>query len=377
MRIPTLQLGMGWFPQQAGGLNRVYYNLMKYLPGVGVDVRGLVTGEKTQLEAEGIEFFAPTTAPLISRWKAARKSAKQLLESESFSIISSHFALYTFPSLDLIRSRPFVVHFHGPWASEGKVEKPGSRLDRIKMLLENTVYRRADRLIVLSRAFSKVLQTQFGITEDRIRIVPGGVDIRSFETTVSRCEARERLGWPVDRPILLTVRRLARRMGLENLVSAIEIVRRQVPEVLLYMAGTGPLAEELQRRVKAAGLENHVRFLGYVKEEQLPLVYRAADLSVVPTVTLEGFGLITVESLASGTPVLVTPVGGLPEVVRDLSPNLIFPDQRVEKMAEYLTGSLTGEFPLPDEAACRAYARSNFDWPVIASRTREIYEEVL
>ena len=142
---------------------------------------------------------------------------------------------------------------------------------------------------------------------------PWGVEARRFATTVTRREAREQLGWPQDRPTLVTVRRLTRRMGLESLIGAIKEVHGRAPEILLLVGGKGQLSKELSARVLSLGLEKNVRFLGFVPDEQLPLAYRAADLTVVPTVTLEGFGLIAVESLAAGTPVLVTPVGDCPK----------------------------------------------------------------
>jgi glycosyltransferase involved in cell wall biosynthesis len=98
---------------------------------------------------------------------------------------------------------------------------------------------------------------------------------------------------------------------------------------------------------------------------------------VVPTVALEGFGLVTVESLASGTPVVVTPVGGLPEVVGDLAPDLILPDPSPAAIADRLAAILGGRLRLPDAEACRRYARDRFGWEVVARRTRQVYEEAL
>ncbi|MGI9175066.1 MAG: glycosyltransferase family 4 protein, partial [Rhodothermales bacterium] len=272
---------------------------------------------------------------------------------------------------------PMVVHFHGPWAHEGFVERPNRVSYGLKRALEKAVYRKADRFIVLSQAFHDVLAQDYGVPEDRIRIVPGGADIDRFDIADSREEARRRLGWPTDRPILLAVRRLARRMGLENLIGALDQVRREVPDVLLLIAGKGPLAETLQAQIDEGGLEDHVKLLGYLPDDDLPLAYRAANLSVVPTVAFEGFGLITVESLAAGTPVLVTPVGGLPEVVRDLAPELVFDQSDEEAIADRLTGVLRGNVKLPDAASCRCYAAKRFDWRTIAAQTRDVYEEVL
>jgi glycosyltransferase involved in cell wall biosynthesis len=120
-----------------------------------------------------------------------------------------------------------------------------------------------------------------------------------------------------------------------------------------------------------------VRLLGFVPDESLPSAYRAADLSVVPTVALEGFGLIVVESLAAGTPCLVTPVGGLPEAVSGLSRALILRSTGAEAIADGLGDALTGVTPMPGPRECVDFARRNFDWPVIAERVRLVYEEAL
>ena len=97
-----------------------------------------------------------------------------------------------------------------------------------------------------------------------------------------------------------------------------------MPDLLVLVAGSGPLAAELKAR--AAGLEDHLQFLGFLPDEHLPVAYRAADLSVVPSVALEGFGLIVAESLAAGTPALVTAVGGLPETLEGLAPQCVMPE---------------------------------------------------
>jgi glycosyltransferase involved in cell wall biosynthesis len=120
-----------------------------------------------------------------------------------------------------------------------------------------------------------------------------------------------------------------------------------------------------------------VRFLGSLPDGELPLAYRAAELTVVPTVALEGFGLIVVESLAAGTPVLVTPVGGLPETVARLSPCLVLPAAGPASLAEGLCDALAGRLALPDADTCRDYARAHYDWPVIADRIAAAYAEAM
>jgi glycosyltransferase involved in cell wall biosynthesis len=143
------------------------------------------------------------------------------------------------------------------------------------------------------------------------------------------------------------------------------------------IAGTGWMAPQLKQQIEAAGLENHVRLLGFVPDADLPLSYRAADLTVVPTVALEGFGLTTIESMAAGTPPIVTPVGGSPEVVGGLSPDLIVPDWTPAALAAAITAAFRGDLKLPSATQCQAYARENFDWHTIAAKVRAVYDEAI
>jgi glycosyltransferase involved in cell wall biosynthesis len=230
---------------------------------------------------------------------------------------------------------------------------------------------------VLSRAFKDELIAGYGIAENKIEIVPGGVDLDRFNTGISRTEARRQLGWPTNRPIILTVRRQVRRMGLETLLDAAKLLAAEFPDVLILLGGTGPIADELQQRIVEFGLEHNVRRLGRVEDADLPLAYRAADITVVPSQSLEGFGLITLESLASGTPVYVTPVGGLPEIVKPFAPECIFANTNADEMARVLREALRGERPTPSDQACRAFAADNFSWSLIAQRVRTVYDQAL
>jgi glycogen(starch) synthase len=368
---------MHWFPERQGGLDRVYYELSRALPQSGVGVVGLVSG--TGLAASQthgmIQAFATQKSSLFSRWSGMRTAFAKMTSEQRPDIIVSHFALYTLPVIDRLGKRPFVVHFQGPWADEGRVEGNAKLRHAFKRWVEKQVYRRADRAIVLSEAFAEVLANRYAYPRAQIRVIPGGIDAPRFAVAASREAARQRLKWPAGRPIIVAVRRLVPRMGLENLIAAIDIVRRDVPDIMLKIAGRGVLQEALTRQIETLGLQNNVSLAGFVRDEDLPYFYRAADLSIVPTVSLEGFGLIAAESLAAGTPCLVTPVGGLPEVVSALSPELVLRSPAAADIAEALGAVLNGTLILPAEARCRAYAAENFDWKIIAARVAEVYRQ--
>jgi len=379
MRI--FQLGKTWFSESAGGgSDRVFAALQKHLPGTGVQVHGVVFGSSpvNGSTVPGMHSVADESSTLATRWRAIRRHVCNTLPSFDADVVTSHFALYALPVLDVIRHHPYVVHFHGPWARESTMEGESALKAAIKSRVEKTVYRRGDRFIVLSPAFRDILVDQYGVSAGRVHIVPGGVDVAAYDCThLSRTEARQRLGWPTDRPTLLSVRRLVKRVGLEGLVQAVDEIRRTVPDVLLMIAGKGPLRDDLEAMIADLDLQDHAWILGFVPEGDLPLAYRAATLSVMPTIALEGFGLSAVESLAAGTPVMVTPVGGLPTIVERLTPDLIFESADPGAMIPRLTAALTGTLALPSGTECRNYAAENFDWSVIAEQTQEVYRHAM
>ncbi|MFM0156088.1 glycosyltransferase family 4 protein [Paraburkholderia sediminicola] len=377
--IDSLQIGMHWFNERPGGLDRMFKALIDTLPAQGVNVRGMVAGTPGVFDASGgsVLAFAGVETPLGTRLWGSRRQSRALRAAKMPDVVATHFALYAAPTAGLFRSVPKVVHFHGPWAAESYPGGGGGWSRAMRVALERFVYRGGTRHIVLSQAFGKVLRETYGVRDERIRIVPGCVDVAQFDTRVTQRQARERLGLPLDRPLLFCMRRLVSRMGLEDLIDAIAIVKPVLPDVLLTIAGKGPLEAQLQARIVARGLERHVRLAGYVPDDKVPLWYRAADMTVVPTVSLEGFGLTTIESLAAGTPVLVTPVGGLPEAVAPLSAELVLPSGGFKAIGDGITDVLLGRRVVPDSQACRAYARRHFDRPVVAAQVAHIYREAI
>jgi glycosyltransferase involved in cell wall biosynthesis len=375
----TLQIGDDWVTEKLGGLGRVYYELLRSLPATGTAVQGLVVGSEdvTRSTQGQVVAFARPDEFLLTRLRKLRQQALLELDAKHVDLIVCHFALYGFPIADRLRSTPTAVHFQGPWAGESDVEGSAALASRCKAFVEQAVYARAKRLIVLSHAFQLELSRRYRIPEERIRVVPAGIDTDRFNVELSKSEARQRLGWPNDRPVLLTVRRLVRRMGLEDLIDAMKTVVVRQPDALLLLGGSGPIANDLRRRIAELGLERNVQMLGRIDDAELPMAYRAADLTVVPSQSLEGFGLITLESLASGTPVFVTPVGGLPEVVQPFASQCVFESASSASMSAALIEALRGERTLPNPVACRAYAVEGFTWPRIAARVRAVYDEAV
>lgn len=377
--IRTLQIGLEWFPERQGGLNRVYYELARHLPAAGVGVHGLVAGTSNvwRDSAGRVEAFATAASSIPERWYRLSRRGRATVTSDPERLVVTHFALYAYPLLPALRDRPFVVHFQGPWGLEGRAEGQGALMVAAKTAVERAVYRKATAFIVLSTPFGRILQDTFGVDASRIHVIPGGVDVNRFAIATPRDAARRHLGWPADRRIVLAVRRLTHRMGLDNLLAAVPAVAAAVPDALVLIAGRGPLAGRLEHRIRELGIAQHARVVGFIPDDDLPVAYRAADLTVVPSVELEGFGLIVAESFAAGTPCVVTPVGGLPEAAGALSPHLVLGGSTPEHLAHGLVDALARRHSLPTADQCTAFARERYDWPVIANQVRAVYEAAL
>jgi glycosyltransferase involved in cell wall biosynthesis len=375
----VMQIGNRWFPEEPGGLERYHYDLVRHLPAAGFDVMSLAVARSADVLGPGTEMnaYASPNSFITHRLSALRHAVRECIATRPVSLVACHYPLYGFPICDLMGMLPTVFHFHGPWAAEGKIEGNSLPAWVSKRCIEQMLYRRPAGFVVLSAAFRDILCQTYGVSAERVFVIPGGVDVRRFDVPGNRQSARLAFGWEIDRPIAVTLRRLNRRMGIENLIDAMQKVVVAVPRALLVIGGSGPLRAAFEQRIDQRGLRDHVRLLGRIPDDQLPLFYRGADVSVVPSVALEGFGLAAAESLACGTPVLVTPVGGLPEVVADLSPDLVLAGKEPEAIADGLIGLFSGELRGPSQAACADYVRERFDWPIIARRVAAFYRTIL
>lgn len=205
-------------------------------------------------------------------------------------------------------------------------------LDPIVSGLERAATRRAAVILVLSEFSADLHRHRHPGVANRIRVVGGAVDDFFFDPRDGD-GCRTRLGIPSG-ILLFTARRLEPRMGVDVLLEALSLVDDE--RLVLAVAGTGPTHTTLERQVRKLALQSRVRLLGRVSENDLRMLYAAADLFVLPTVAYEGFGMSTVEALAAGTPVLGTAVGATPEIFEGLGPEFIVSRAEPDAFADAL-----------------------------------------
>ena len=182
--------------------------------------------------------------------------------------------------------------------------------------LERKVYRSADRFLVLSHFMQRRLSDFFDISSDLITIAPGGVDIPDACSAEQRDELRSSLRW--NGPVVMTLRSLVMRTGIDLLVEAAAILKDDIPDLKWCVIGKGELMENLQDLSERLGVSDRVEFTGFLPEDEVRKRMYGADLFMLPTRDLEGFGLVTLEANACGLPVVATPITANKEVVPSL-----------------------------------------------------------
>jgi glycosyltransferase involved in cell wall biosynthesis/SAM-dependent methyltransferase len=372
-----------------GGAERVLWEQMWRLARRGHDVRILCRTASTQpaprtvrAGVEIIEFASTRHSPLSFLQTTifeARRAAARLVAERAADVLNVYQPLSGYGVLASAVGRrvPALYSFLSPSPLEYRSRQRMTRHHRGGLAgvagvtalwsAERACLRRAARIHIESDFSRTLLWKLYRIPTERLVNIPGGVDVEHFQPVADRRSVRARLGLPLERPLLLTVRNLEARMGLDTLIEAMATVARRVPDVQLLIGGSGSQRPQLEEQVATLGLDKHVTFLGFIPEADLPRYYQAADVFVLPTRELEGFGLVTAEALACGTPVLGTRVGATPELLEPLDPGLVFREATAPAMAEDLTtllGRLGTDARLATRlrARCREHAETRFGW---------------
>jgi glycosyltransferase involved in cell wall biosynthesis len=283
-----------------------------------------------------------------------------------------------------LRRLPVVHVFHSPAHEEYLLanERRGRLRNWAPAVFRRGIqwicHSRADKTMVLSRYMGGKIESLYGVSESRLVVNPGGVDLVDFRPPADRTTLKRELMLPPGRLHLLTIRNLEPRMGLDNLLAAMAVLKAERLPVHLVLGGDGPERQRLSALVAKLGLQGSVTMTGFVPAERLADHYGAADFFVLPTRRLEGFGLVTPEALACGTPVLGTPVGGTCEILSRFESRFLFSGTSPEAIAAGIKAA-AAQFPVPSghygdlRRRCRRFAAQNYSW----ERHVEILDSVL
>lgn len=171
----------------------------------------------------------------------------------------------------------------------------------------------SSEVIVNSNYMKNEVQRLFGLPYDKINVIPNGVNLQLFSNVNVDYDFRRQYAMDNEK-IILYVGRLVYEKGIQNLIAAMPKILDRYHDSKLIICGRGGMIDELREQVKYLGIDNKVYFAGYCDSKKMQKMYKCADVAVFPS-TYEPFGIVAIESMLSGTPTIVSDVGGLNEIV--------------------------------------------------------------
>ena len=299
-------------------------------------------------------------------------------ENKTYDLIHSHYWLS-----GLVGSRlrtkwniPHVIMFHTLGAIKngtgiGSLE-PGYRISSEKSLVGS-----CQKIIAPTEKEKTDTIQYYDARPQSISVIPCGVDRELFKP-VDREEARLKLGYAMDEKIILYVGRVEPLKGLDAIIGAIAYLKGRMTVKLLIVGGDDPHHLEMKQimdNVQSKGLEKQVIFAGRVDQQKLPYFYSAADALVVASF-YESFGLVALEALSCGTPVVSTKVGGMASVIRNGETGVLVENNASASLGEAIFTVLSNTRHYREQTMAIRNSVSGFSWPMVAEKMGETYHSL-
>ena len=300
----------------------------------------------------------------------------RLHEGQCYDVLHSHYWLSGVVGMELAQRWhvPHITMFH-TLAHLKQLANPAVQETPLRLEMERRLIKQADRIIAATTEERAQIIRHCGATPGQVQVIPCGVDLQRFRPC-DRQQAREQLGWKQDSPVLLYAGRLDPFKGPDLLLRAASMMREKAQVVVVG----GKLKdddeiEQLRQLAAELRIAKRVHFLGARPQQELPLLYSAADVTVIPSCH-ESFGLAAVESLACGTPVVATRAGGLTTIIRNGETGYLVP-RSPGFFAERLDALLRQPELLEKMRQAARPSTLQYSWKRVAELVRETYESVI
>jgi glycosyltransferase involved in cell wall biosynthesis len=375
-----------FFPPHIGGIENVAEEQCKRLSKLGYQVSVLTSTKHTQNEhnGEGIHVFSYPVLRLAERvglpypvplFKAYRLFA-DVISRCSIVHVHGHPYISSYLAYKIAKKykKPLILTQHNTFIDFQSWLNLVEHLN--DWVVGSVVLKGADRVIAVStKTMEYVLK--LGADKSKTSVMYNGVD-QNFFHPMNKKKSRDKLGLPENKTLILTVRRLVYKNGLDTLIEAASLLARDRTDLLFIIIGNGPDKKFITNRIRQLGINGNVRLVGFVPEELLPLYYNAADHFVIPSSSGEGLPLVLLEAMACGLPVIATTVGGTPEIIKDMVNGVLVPPGNQRALAQAILKLISLK---KESQAIRVESRktieNNFNWDKNVHQLIKVYEEFL
>lgn len=379
-----------FFPQ-IGGEAAYTSGLASALNDLGNEITVITTtSEKnTEVSEEGdIRIIRLPKSHVLPKMLSFSIDARKILESGELGRIdiihnTSDYNGIIIPSNK--KKNPVIATIHHPYADERRIYRANTSITeyfkyalhrKIDYLEYNSklLCRKSDRLIAVSNYTAKSVMAEYGIQPDKISIIPNAVDINRFNPDIDGTEIRKKLGIATE-IVILFVGRLDFQKGIEYLIPAFSKIVKDFPEAKLIVVGDGPLKNNIRAAVNEFGLSGSVFLMGRTETDDLPKIYAACDIFVVPSL-MEGFGIVYLEAMACGKACIGANIGGVEDVIVDGNTGLLVPPADSDSIYHAIKKLLSDKDTLARFGKeGRKRVLENFTWKKVAAQTLEVYNK--
>lgn len=297
------------------------------------------------------------------------KLSRDIAKEEEFDVIHAHDWLSFLSGIEAKRAtgKPLVVHVHAT-----EFDRTGNGdINQFVYDIEKEGMEEADRVVAVSEGTKRIVVDKYGIPEDKVRVVHNGIDEADYITETDTPLFIERLKREGNK-IVLFVGRITLQKGPDYFVRLANRVRQVIPDVYFVVAGSGDMEGQMIREVGRHGLSDRFIFTGFLRGKELDMVYRSADIYVMPSVS-EPFGITPLEATIHGAPVLVSRNSGVSEV---LTHSLVCDFWDVDDMADKVISTLNNE-PLQTTLAKNARDQlRSINWREAAAKCAKLYKDL-
>jgi glycosyltransferase involved in cell wall biosynthesis len=277
------------------------------------------------------------------------------------------FALYSTATALMWNKYPTLLTVHGIVAKEFKFYREIHFILSIFIHIPNERYvlSKIPNIIVCSPQMEKIVSN---MTNSKIHVIPNGIDIEDSQNIEPHKLSKSHS--------ILFIGGLRKAKGIDILIGAFPLIKKSDTDSHLFIGGIGPEEKKIKKLVKKLNIEEKVEFLGFVSEDEKYAYYKSVDLCVFPSV-YEPFGIVCLEAMVCGRPVVASNVGGIPFVVENGKTGLLFESGNVKDLAEKVIILLKNK-ELRDKMGEVGRERAKeFTWDKIAEQTVEVYKEII
>ncbi|MEM2211129.1 MAG: glycosyltransferase family 4 protein [Nitrososphaerales archaeon] len=372
-------------PRVIGGISRHVYWICKSMAKVGVEVHvvtldfpntpeyevdGLLHIHRVKVEVGSPNFYLWV---MLFNHFFEKKVGRLINKFGPFDVIHAHdwLTITSGVALKHLLSKPLIVTFHSTeMGRSGGLHSPESHMIHG---LEWWGSFEAAQVITVSKYMKDELIRLYKLPSDKVQVISNGIDVKTFDVFVNKDIVKAKLGISPNEKVILAIGRLTWQKGFDDLIKAFPKVLAIHPNSRLVIIGDGYMKGELERLAWNMGLGNKVIFTGFISDQELIEILKSSDALVISS-RYEPFGIVALEGMASGLPVVVTNVGGLAEIVEHEKDGIWVYANNPDSIAWGINRVLSDQ-ALASQIIFNGKEKvKKYDWSVITQKILQVYE---